>query len=153
MIRLPRAATAARTLTPMRARAALCLMAAASAAAALTSPAQAAFPGANGRVSFSSQGDLWTIAPDGSAIARLTTTPEDEAQSVFSPDGARIAYRRRPAADAAYQVYVMNADGTDQRRVSASAVNETQPAWSPDGRRLLVPALDAGRPERRRSGR
>ncbi|MDQ3631157.1 MAG: hypothetical protein M3417_07815 [Actinomycetota bacterium] len=103
----------------------------------LATPAQAAFPGANGRISFSSQGDLWTVAADGSRLTRLTATPEEEAQSAFSPDGTRIAYRRRPAGGAPFQVYVMEANGADQRRVSASAVNETQPAWSPDGRQLV----------------
>ena len=121
----------------MLARVAILLATAIAAAAALAGPASAAFPGANGRVSFSSGGDLWTVAPDGSGLARLTDTAEDEAQSAYSPDGTRIAYRRRPTATESYQVYVMNSDGSDQRRVSNSTVHETQPAWSPDSSRIL----------------
>ena len=123
---------------PVLPRLALCLGAAIAAVAAGTAaPALAAFPGSNGRVSFSSEGDIWSMAPDGSGVTRLTTTTEEEAQSVFSPDGNRIAYRRRPTAAEPYQVYVMNADGSDQRRVSNSAVNDTQPAWSPDSTQIL----------------
>jgi TolB protein len=97
--------------------------------------ARAAFPGANGVVSFSSQGDLWTVRADGQGVTRLTTTPEGEAQSAWAPDGTRIAYRRRaPDESGPLQVFVMNADGADQHRVSASDVNDTQPGWSPDGR-------------------
>lgn len=123
----------------MRARAAICLTASVAAGTALCAlPAQATFPGTSGRLAFSSQGDIWTVTPAGTGLLQLTATAdEDEAQAVFSPDGTRIAYRRRPTAGEAYQVYVMNADGSDQRRVSTSADNQTQPAWSPDGRMLV----------------
>lgn len=110
-------------------------------------PAQAAFPGTNGRISFSSEGDIWSASPDGSGLRNLTQTPDaDEAQSVFSPDGSRIAYRRRPAEGAAYQLYVMTADGGAQTRVSHSTVNETQPAFTPDGARLIYRRTVVGDP-------
>lgn len=121
----------------MPCRVAVCLV---LLAAALAAPAQAAFPGQNGRISFSSEGDLWSVNPDGSNLVRLTRTPlpDDEAQSAFSPGGTRIAYRRRPAAGVPFQVFVMNADGTDPRQVTTDAsVNATQPGWSPDGTQLV----------------
>ena len=57
--------------------------------------AQAAFPGANGKISFSSlsagSGDLFAALPDGTgAWQRLTSDPADDAQSAWSPDGSRI---------------------------------------------------------------
>lgn len=64
----------------------------------LAAPAHGAFAGVNGRISFSTAGDLWVVGADSSGLTRLTVTPEEEAQSAFSPDGLRIAYRRRPAA-------------------------------------------------------
>lgn len=115
-------------------------------AATVAAPAHAAFPGANGRIAFSSEGDIWTINADGSGLTRLTSTPEEEAQSAFSPDGTRITYRRRPTAGEPYQVYVMNADGSDQRRISQSAVNDTQPGWSPDGNTLVFRRSTSGDP-------
>lgn len=108
--------------------------------------AEAAFPGANGRISFSSQGDLWTVAPDGAGLTRLTTTPEDEAQSAFSPDGTQIAYRRRPADGGPFQLYVVDADGANTRRVSSETVNATQPGWSADGRQLVYRRSTTGDP-------
>ncbi|HYF25186.1 MAG TPA: hypothetical protein VD931_05560 [Baekduia sp.] len=118
----------------MRGRLALTLLLLIAGAAA---PAQAAFPGANGRVAFSSEGDLWTVAADGTGLARLTMTADDEAQAAFSPDGTRIAFRRRPEPGAPYQVHVMAADGSDVRRVGVSAFHDTQPAWTPDGARIV----------------
>jgi hypothetical protein len=57
-------------------------------------PAAASFPGADGRVVFSSGGDLHTVAPDGSAVQPLTATPGlEEAQAAWSPDGTRVAFR------------------------------------------------------------
>jgi TolB protein len=101
-------------------------------------PAQAAFPGANGRISFSSQGDLWSVEADGTDPRALTRTADvEEAQSAFSPDGTRIAYRRRPPPARPSRSTCMAADGSDQRRISASTVNETQPAWSADGSRIV----------------
>lgn len=113
---------------------------------AVPAGAQAAWPGKNGRISFSSQGDIWTMNPDGSDQTRLTSTPDDEAQSAFSPDGQRIAYRRRPAASEPYQVFVMNADGSDQHQVTHDTVNDTQPGWSPDGRTIVFRRSTPGDP-------
>ena len=103
-------------------------------------PAAAAFPGDNGRVSFTSTGDLFTVDAGGDgAPQQLTSTPEPEAQSAFAPDGARIAYRRRATTSTTdpLQVWVMAADGSAQHRVSGSDVQDTQPGWSPDGQQLV----------------
>jgi Tol biopolymer transport system component len=99
--------------------------------------ADAAWPGTNGRISYSSQGDIWTMTADGGGTTRLTSTPDDEAQSSFSPDATQIAYRRRPTASEPYQVFVMNADGSGQRQVTHDTVNDTQPGWAPDGKTIV----------------
>jgi dipeptidyl aminopeptidase/acylaminoacyl peptidase len=115
-------------------------------AAAAPASAQAAFPGINGRIAYSSQSDIWTVPAGGGAVTQLTSTPDDEAQSTFSPDGTRLAYRRRPAAGQPYQVFVMNADGSDQHQVSHDTVNATQPGWSPDGKTIVYRRSTAGDP-------
>ncbi len=114
--------------------------------------ADAAFPGQNGRISFSSiaggSGDLFSIAPaQPGAWQRLTTDPADDAQSAWSPDGARVAFRSR--RDGHYEVYVMNADGSGQARLTntPAPMFSTQPSWSPDGRRLLTRSSRSGNPE------
>jgi hypothetical protein len=73
---------------------------------------RAAYPGQNGRIAFSSlaggAGDLYAASPDGTgAWQQLTSDPADDAQSAWSPDGNRIAFRSR--RDGNYEIYLMNA--------------------------------------------
>lgn len=119
------------------------LLGAATAVAVLPRATRAAFPGANGRICFTSNrdartGDIYTIEPDGSGLRRVTTDPSNDAQCAFSPDGTRIAFRREVAGG--YQeVFVMDAGGGSERRLTFTddQTFDSQPAWSPDGRKLL----------------
>jgi Tol biopolymer transport system component len=101
--------------------------------------AEAAFPGANGRIaftrSFDNGYDIWTVNPDGTGKTDLTTSDDNEQDPSWSPDGGRIAYLRRDISDGPYGIYVMNADGSAQTRIST----ETFPpgSWSPDGTRIV----------------
>ena len=107
----------------------------------LVVPAQAwvSFPGADGRVVFTSGADLFTVMPDGRGIAPLTNTPGvEEAQAAWSPDGARIAFRVGTAGTSdVLQIAVMNADGTGRTVITSGDHHSSQPAWSPDGRRIV----------------
>lgn len=123
-----------------------------SAAAAVTglavaAPAvEAAWPGVNGRISLTQRvpagpgvaranRDIFAYARDGEATrVRLTTTLDNEEQSSWSPDGRRIAFKRRDA------VWVMGVDGSGAQALTETATdghNSTQPAWSPDGTLLV----------------
>jgi len=105
--------------------------------------AQASWPGLNGWESFSSNrfdtaisGDIFVMPPIGLPQVQLTTARPDDAQSAWSPDGRRIAFKSRRNGN--NELYVMNADGSGQTRLTNSFnVSEGQPAWSPDGTRLL----------------
>jgi Tol biopolymer transport system component len=113
------------------------------AAGVLASAAQASWPGLNGWESFSSNrsgtaasGDIFTMPPLGRHEIRLTEVRPDDAQSAWSPDGRRIAFKSR--RDGNNELYVMNADGSGETRLTISpSISEGQPAWSPDGTRLL----------------
>jgi TolB protein len=111
-------------------------------------PAQASFPGADGRVVFSSGGDLHTVLPDGSGLEALTTTPGvEEAQASWSPDGSRVAFRvGTPGTADVLQIAVMNADGSHRTVPTSGDHHNSQPAWSPDGREIVfrhsVPGVD-----------
>jgi TolB protein len=70
--------------------------------------------------------ELFIMAADGSGARRLTHTPEDELQAVWSPDGARIA------ASVAGEIRLMDTTGS----VMATMGPGAWPSWSPDGTRL-----------------
>jgi Tol biopolymer transport system component len=91
----------------------------------LVAPANATFPGKNGKIAYSDS-DVHTINPDGTGI---TTLIEDGAQPAWSADGKRIAFIRSGS------IYIARADGTGIVRVTSGSHDWT-PAWSPDGERI-----------------
>ena len=111
-------------------------------------PADASFAGADGRVVFSSGGDLHTVLPDGTGLQPLTATPGvEEAQASWSPDGSRVAFRVGTAGTSdVLQVAVMNADGSGRTVLTSGGHHNSQPAWSPDGGQIVfrhsVPGVD-----------
>lgn len=108
---------------------------------ALASPAQAAFPGANGKIAFSSirtgNSDIYTINPDGSGLTQLTNDPAPEVDPAWSADGKRIAFSRR-LPNATDEINVMDADGSNRRLVYDQTEYPGRPAWSPDGSELAM---------------
>jgi Tol biopolymer transport system component len=104
----------------------------------IAGPAQAAFPGANGRIvfdtSFGHRPQIFTIRPDGTGLRQLTHVAKGHVAGSpeFSPDGTRIVF----TIDG--QIWVMNADGSAQRQLTSQAgFQNQQPSWSPDGRKIV----------------
>jgi Tol biopolymer transport system component len=98
---------------------------------------------ANGRIAFVSDGDVYTMNPDGSDRLRLTLNPAGESSSslAWSPDGTQLAFQRNKPFDQSKQsaqagIFVMQADGSNQRRLSPAGEVDYAPAWSPDGTQL-----------------
>jgi TolB protein len=89
--------------------------------------------------------DIYVLNADGSGRRRLTHSPQNDGDPVWSPDGRKIAFVRVDGGLA--DIYVVNADGSGLRRL-AHAIAFTpmpggpgggwraSPAWSPDGRRI-----------------
>jgi TolB protein len=75
-------------------------------------------------------GDIYTIRPDGSNMARLTNTPDaDDSFPDWSPDGRKLV-----ATNDAGGIYTMNPDGTGVTTLGQP--DGGSPSWSPDGRRM-----------------
>jgi uncharacterized membrane protein YbhN (UPF0104 family) len=84
--------------------------------------------------------DLYLLDLREQSVRRVTRHPHVDFFSRFSPDGRRIVFLRshRPWVSfretSAWDVYVVNADGTGERLVARRGYH---PTWTPDGRRVL----------------
>jgi Tol biopolymer transport system component len=107
--------------------------------------AEAAFPGTNGNIIFSSNRatgamDIFAISPGGGATDRLTTfSTGHNTDPAVSPDGSRIAFVHDN------QIWVMKASGmtaggTGATRITDTSTAKTKPTWSPDGSRIAYVA-------------
>src|SRR5215204_384186 len=103
-------------------------------------PAEATFPGKNGKIAFQSDSggnyDIYTMNRNGEKIAKLTTNPADDEDPAFSPDGKRIAFTSDRDGD--NDIYTMNAKGRRLVRLTTNTTKfDRDPSWSPDGKKLL----------------
>jgi Tol biopolymer transport system component len=108
-------------------------------ALAAASPAQAAYPGANGKIAFSTSRDgnleVYTMNSNGSSQTNGTIAPLSADQSgAWSANGAKIAFASDRNGNS--EIYSMNANGTTQTRLTSDAGADTSPAWSPNGAKI-----------------
>ena len=85
--------------------------------------------------------DLYSIAPDGSALQRLTTTHEHELSPALSPDGSRIAYMQQPVAafcdGCAQSLWLSPSTQLTFPNDTDAAPFDEDPSWSPDGTTIV----------------
>jgi CSLREA domain-containing protein len=140
------------SIEKMKALLAACLMMVATLLAAsllAPGPAQAsAFPGANGKIVFSSdrttgtgvhnpEGDLeiFTMNPDGTALKQLTKNTVGDFNPSYSSDGKKIAFSSARAGN--LDIFVMNAGGTNQTNLTTKNTgSDFNPTFSPDGKKI-----------------
>lgn len=85
-------------------------------------------------------GDIYRMAPDGSARTRLTFGQTGIDPSL-SPDGSKIAFASY--RDGNWEIYVMNVNGSDQTRLTFRPEwGDGSPAWSPDGSKIAFASSD-----------
>jgi dipeptidyl aminopeptidase/acylaminoacyl peptidase len=137
---------------------------AAAAVASLAVPAQAAFPGRNGRVAvsyFDDPGGGTGPARSGISLLRVDRGPAQErtevigctddrvapreclpdyASPAFSPNGRWIAF------DAGRRIAVVRTSGTRRRLLPTVGVDAGNPAFSPDGARIVFDAARSAGP-------
>ncbi|MGH3800399.1 MAG: hypothetical protein ACRDTD_09760, partial [Pseudonocardiaceae bacterium] len=83
-------------------------------------------------------GDIYRLAAQGGRAAPLLSGLAFDAQPVFSPDGARIAFVSDRSGSE--NVWIAAADGGNLRQISKDTGGErfSSPAWSSDGRYIYV---------------
>src|SRR5436190_10721500 len=105
-------------------------------------PAQAAFPGVNDQIAFTTDRDgnqeIYGMAFDGSAQVDLTSNAAADYQPAASPDGSKLAFVSE--RDGNPEIYVMNADGSNAKRLTNDPAADLDPAWSADGTRIYFDA-------------
>jgi dipeptidyl aminopeptidase/acylaminoacyl peptidase len=105
----------------------------------VAAPAQATFPGGNGKIVYAYDDgagatQIVAINPDGTGQTFLTSGPDRNLAPRWSPDGQKIAFATN--RDAIYNIYVMDADGSNETRLTDSTADYGQPQWSADGTKI-----------------
>ena len=95
-------------------------------------PAGATYEGQVGRIAFGAfvaadrtQGDIWSVRPDGQALRQLTDAPGLDICPAYSADGKHIAFCSNRTG--AYEIWVMDANGKDERQVTELAPRSSLP--------------------------
>ena len=110
-------------------------------------PAEAAFPGQNGRIAFQkpdSDGfwQTWVANKDLSNQVKLTSESADSGWAVWKPGGAKLAFESNhtdPDLDDTNfinDIFTMNPDGTGIVKLTHSKDVSDTPDWSPDGSQI-----------------
>jgi Ca2+-binding RTX toxin-like protein len=96
-------------------------------------PAAAAFPGKNGLLVFSVDGDIAVVRSDGGGFRFLTSGPEDDNDPSWSADGAWIVFVRGGV------IHTMRASGA---HIRSTGRRGTDPRWFPDGTSIVFDDFD-----------
>jgi hypothetical protein len=97
----------------------------------LAAPADATFPGANGKIAFERFGDIWTMNSDGTNQVNLTSDSPPQGSPGWSADGTKLAFTQDG------QIWKMAADGTGRTKLSDGTTGDFDPSWSPDDQKIL----------------
>lgn len=89
--------------------------------------------------------DIYTSAPDGSGLERLTETEGYTAEATLSPDGSTIVFTSVQGGD--LDIYTMNVDGTDLRQLTHTIGYDGGPFFSPDGSMIVYRSWHPTTPE------
>ena len=89
-------------------------------------------------------GDIYVMAADGSNVRRLTDAEGYDGGPFFSPDGARIVWRRFDESGMVADVWTMRCDGSDKRRVTDFKAMSWAPYYHPSGKYLIFTSNKLG---------
>ncbi len=102
-------------------------------------PAEAAFPGENGKIAFvrdildntpeAENWEIYTMNPDATNQKNLTASDDLDFHPAYSPDGTKIAFYS--SRDGNAEIYIMRAGGSSQTRLTSNDVDDRAPSWQP----------------------
>jgi Tol biopolymer transport system component len=119
---------------------------------AVVKPAEATFPGRNGKIAFAgirhsevsttNNWEIYTTRPGTFKLVNITNSPSNDTNPDWSPNGRKIAYSGD--ADGSVDIYVMRANGAGKKRLTDSSGTDSFPVWSPDGTKIAFHSNRAG---------
>ena len=80
--------------------------------------------------------DLYTMSPDGSNRAPLTSDTAQEVSPAWSPDGSKVVFVVATPGAGAQEIFVANSNGSGRTRLTNNSVDENLPTFSPDGTKI-----------------
>lgn len=115
----------------------------------ITNPSdvQAALPGYNGKIIFTSNRDgnkeIYVMNTDGSGTINLSNNSASDDWAVWSPGGTKISFISN-RGDGNSGIYTMNADGSDPSKITELNGVVLSQYWSPDGETIVFDAFHGG---------
>ncbi len=85
----------------------------------------------NDLITFTAEGDLWTVSADGGLAQRLTTHAEEERYPLFSPDGKSILYTA--SYEGSPELYTIPTQGGITTRWTYERDASIPSSWTPSG--------------------
>ena len=82
--------------------------------------------------------EVYTIAPDGTNLTRITNNAAQDGGTAWAPDGSMLAYCSD--RDGVSDLYLANADGSNARRITYGMQVTGAGSFSPDGTRIAFSA-------------
>jgi TolB protein len=86
--------------------------------------------------------ELYEMNLDGSEVKRVTNYPSWDTYPDISPDGTKIAFRRRTVSNVLgkeignSEVFIANRDGSEAYNITNHPEHDGWPSWSPDGTKI-----------------